>query len=172
MKEQKGKSLISGIFGVLFTLVALAVMTFFAYGIVRLSLQNGSSSSEITNNISIRLATAIFDSSPSEEQLFVMNRILRFTAHLVLFASLGYGLGVVGFLVFRTTLTREFAIILDFIICGGMAYFTEYYKQFVDGRHFQMEDVRINYMGALFGICFFLISYAIHGLIHMRTKHN
>lgn len=172
MKQTRNTSVISKIFGIIITVIALAVMGFFAYGLVKVSLQNGDSSSAITNNIATRIASAIFDDTPTEDQLFVMNRILRFSAHIVLFALLGYGLGAVGFLFFRTGITREISIILDFGICAAFSYFTEYYKQFVAGRHFQMEDVRINFCGALFGICFFLLSCALHGLISMRTKHK
>lgn len=46
-----------------------------------------------------------------------------------------------------------------------LAYYTEYFKQYVDGRHFQMTDVQLNWYGCLAGIFCMVGSYFLNRLL-------
>lgn len=168
MSGKKSKSNSIAAFFILF--ICLVVMMCFVYVLVKLSLQNGNSSSQLTQTLSYKIGTIIFDQDMDEAQIVATNRILRFTAHFCLFAFLGYGLGVVGFLLFSRPFGRFLSLLFDIFVCGVLSYMTEYYKQFVEGRHFQIGDAAVNVFGSAVGICIFLISMVVFWGINARRR--
>ena len=158
------------IFSYIMLFIGVAVMVVFVYGLIKISLQTGDSSSRITTTLSYGIGSFVMGEEPTSEQMTVINRGLRFSAHFILFFLFAYMLGILLFLICRRFITRLFAIIIDWVVSFALAYFTEYFKQFVDGRHFQLEDVRVNMIGALLGLCFFLVSLALFEAIHSRKK--
>ena len=64
---------------------------------------------------------------------------------------------------------RKYYRILGVMLSGGicylLAYYTEYYKQFIEGRHFHMTDVGLNWLGSAVGIACMVISYFMNRLL-------
>lgn len=60
---------------------------------------------------------------------------------------------------------RIAGVFLAGVVCYMMAYYTEYFKQYIDGRHFQMTDVELNWYGCLTGIICMVGSYFINRLL-------
>ncbi len=156
--------------GLFVLLVCTTVLLVFVYCLVKISFQNGASSSEITNSIAYKLGTIVFEGDLTDAEIAATNRLLRFSAHFVLFAALGYGLSVVGFLVFTRPFGRFASLILNIGICFALSYYTEYNKQFIEGRHFQMADVTINVFGSIVGVCFMIVSLFVFSGINARKR--
>ena len=84
-----------------------------------------------------RVAGIIFD-DPKQEQIETVSRMIRYGAHLALFFVVGLVTAFVSMVIFRGYF-RIVGIILAGLACYMMAYYTEYYKQYVEGRHFQND---------------------------------
>ena len=168
----KKASIFSKIITYLLVFVGTVGMILFIYLLIKISFQTGESSKRITQTLSYKMGWLLIGEQPSIEIMSLINRLIRYLAHIALFWLLGYGLGIILFMINRRPLTRLISVIFDWAVSFGLAYFTEYYKKYIPGRHFQLEDVRANMIGALFGICFFLISLAMFEVIHARRKSN
>lgn len=167
MKSREEKKI--GVFiQLLIIIISIGVLFLFVAGLVKLSFQSGNTSSQITVLVSKFIGENIFD-NPNVEQIETINRIIRFGAHLTLFFALGVILSYVSMLIFRHYY-RIIGFVFVSIICYLLAYYTEYYKQFIEGRHFQMEDVKLNWLGSGFGICFMIFSYFMNKLLVKISK--
>ena len=147
------------------TVIAASLVSFLmlVYFVIMVSFQDGTQSTEMTIRIASYFADRIFD-NPTAEQIITVSRVLRYGAHLALFFAVGAVTSYVSMVVFRSYY-RIGGIILSGAVCYFLAYNTEYYKQFIDGRHFQRSDVVLNWYGSLAGIICMVVSYFLIRLL-------
>lgn len=143
--------------------VSLAGLALLIYFVMAVSFQNGEASIGLTMRIAQQLAGRIFE-QPTEEQIKTTCWIIRYCAHLGLFFVVGFVTTFVGMVVFRGYY-RILGVIGAGFICYILAYYTEYYKQFVDGRHFQQSDAVLNWYGSAAGILCMVGSYFLNRLL-------
>lgn len=133
------------------------------YLVMILSFQDGDSSTSETMSIAVRISRIIYE-DPTESEVRTVSLMLRYVAHLGLFFVVGLVTTFVSMVIFRRYY-RILGVLLSGGICYMLAYYTEYYKQFVDGRHFQMTDVGLNWLGSVAGIACMVLSYFMNRLL-------
>ena len=148
--------------------ILVIVMSFFAlmlllYVVMIVSFQNGAQSTSVTMKVAGQIAASVFD-QPTEEQIKTVGLMIRYGAHLALFFVVGLVTAFVSMVICRKYF-RILGILASGVVCYGLAYYTEYYKQFIDGRHFQMSDVSLNWYGSLAGIVCMVASYFLNRLL-------
>ena len=160
MKHRKHRNLWLELTVIVAALLALALLVYF---VIIVSFQNGISSTNVTMRVAGKIARTVFD-NPSNEQIVTVGLMMRYGAHLGLFFIVGTVTAFVSMVIFRGYF-RIIGIFLSGIACYMMAYYTEYFKQYIDGRHFQMTDVQLNWLGCLAGIFFMVGSYFMNRLL-------
>ncbi len=160
MKHRKHRNLWLELTVIVAALLALALLVYF---VMIVSFQNGISSTNVTMRVAGKIARTVFD-NPSNEQIVTVGLMMRYGAHLGLFFIVGTVTAFVSMVIFRGYF-RIIGIFLSGIACYMMAYYTEYFKQYIDGRHFQMTDVQLNWLGCLAGIFFMVGSYFMNRLL-------
>lgn len=143
--------------------VSLAALSLLVYFVLAVSFQNGEASIGVTMRFVRQLAGRIFE-EPTEEQIKTTSWIIRYGAHLGLFFVVGFATTYVGMVIFRRYY-RILGVILAGLICYVLAYYTEYYKQFVEGRHFHQSDAVLNWYGGVAGIVCMVGSYFLNRLL-------
>ena len=142
---------------------SVLVMLLLLYLVMILAFQEGERSISETMNIAERIAARIYE-EPTADEIKTISKMLRYAAHLGLF----FVVGLVGTFV-SMVIFRRYYRILGVLLSGGacyiLAYYTEYYKQFIDGRHFHMTDVVLNWYGSAAGIACMVISYFMNRLL-------
>ena len=133
------------------------------YLVMILSFQDGDSSASETISIAVRISQRIY-TNPTEDEIRTVSLMLRYVAHLGLFFVVGLVTTFVSMVIFRRYY-RIFGVLLSGGICYLLAYYTEYYKQYVEGRHFQMTDVALNWLGSAAGIACMVLSYFMNRLL-------
>lgn len=133
------------------------------YLVMILSFQDGDRSASETLSIAARISRRIY-TNPTEDEIKTVSLMLRYVAHLGLFFIVGFVTTFVSMVIFRRYY-RIFGVMLSGGICYLLAYYTEYYKQFIEGRHFQMTDVGLNWLGSATGIACMVISYFMNRLL-------
>lgn len=133
------------------------------YFVVIVSFQNGAQSTNVTMKVAGQIAVSIFD-DPTQGQIEVVGRMIRYGAHIGLFFIVGLVMAFVSMVLFRRYF-RIIGVLGAGFVCYVLAYYTEYYKQYIDGRHFQMSDVALNWYGSLAGITCMVISYFLNRLL-------
>ena len=142
---------------------SLAAFLMLMYFVILVSFQDGAQSTEITLRIASYFANSIFE-YPTSEEIYTVSRVLRYGAHLALFFAVGAVTSYVSMVIFKRFF-RIAGVLLSCMVCYILAYYTEYYKQFIDGRHFQRGDVVLNWYGSLAGIICMVISYFLIRLL-------
>lgn len=160
MKHNKHTNLWLEIFVIAASLFALVLLLYF---VMAVSFQNGASSIDATRRLAGQVAVSIFK-QPTQEEIETVSLMIRYGAHLALFFVVGLVTAFVSMVICRQYF-RIIGIFASGVICYGLAYYTEYYKQFVDGRHFQMSDVSLNWYGSLAGIICMVVSYFLNRLL-------
>lgn len=160
MKRVKHRNLWLELTVIAASVFALALLVYF---VMIVSFQNGVSSTNVTMRLARRIAGTVFD-NPDQEQIETVSRMIRYGAHLALFFVVGLVTAFVSMVIFRGYF-RIAGIILAGVACYMMAYYTEYFKQYIDGRHFQMTDAALNWYGCLAGIACMVISYFLNRLL-------
>lgn len=138
-------------------------LVFLLYFVMMVSFQNGVSSSGITMKLAGQIAGRIFD-NPTQEQIETTSRMIRYGAHLGLFFVVGLVTTFVSMVIFRGYF-RIIGVLGAAFLCYVLAYYTEYYKQFVEGRHFQLSDAALNWYGSVMGIVCMVVSYFLNRLL-------
>ena len=146
--------------GIFASVMGLALLL---YLVMILSFQDGDSSASETISIAVRISQRIY-TNPTEDEIRTVSLMLRYVAHLGLFFVVGLVTTFVSMVIFRRYY-RIFGVLLSGGICYLLAYYTEYYKQFVEGRHFQMTDVALNWLGSAAGIACMVLSYFMNRLL-------
>lgn len=143
--------------------VSFAALLLLLYFVMIVSFQNGESSIGITMRLAQQLAGRIFE-QPTEEQIKTTSWIIRYGAHLGLFFVVGFVTTFVSMVVFRRYY-RILGVVGAGAVCYVLAYYTEYYKQFVEGRHFHQSDAALNWYGSVAGIFCMVVSYFLNRLL-------
>ena len=142
------------------SIIGLMLLVYF---VMILSFQDGDKSTSDTMNIAVMIAQRIYD-NPAETEIKAVSLMIRYGAHLGLFFVVGLVTTFVIMVIF-IRYYRIFGVIGSGVICYLLAYYTEYYKQYIDGRHFQMDDVTLNWYGSVAGIACMIISYFMNRLL-------
>lgn len=160
MRERKTRRLWLEAMVIVISFAALLLLLYFVFIV---SFQEGSRSSGVTMNIAARIAQRICE-NPTEAEVEIISRILRYFAHLGLFFVVGVVMTFVSMVLFRGYY-RILGAFLSGGVCYFLAFYTEYYKQFIEGRHFQMTDVVLNWYGSVAGIAGMVLSYFMNRLL-------
>lgn len=143
--------------------ISFAALLLLLYFVIAVSFQNGTVSSDITMKMAGQIARRIFD-NPTQDQISTTALMIRYGAHLGLFFVVGFVTTYVSMVVFRRYY-RILGVIGAGAVCYVLAYYTEYYKQFVEGRHFQQSDAALNWYGSVAGILCMVGSYFMNRLL-------
>ncbi len=143
--------------------VSLAGLLMLLYFVIVVSFQNGTVSAGVTMKLAGQIARRIFD-NPTEDQISTTALMIRYGAHLGLFFVVGFVTTFVSMVVFRNYF-RILGVLGAGVVCYVLAYYTEYYKQFVEGRHFQLSDAALNWYGSVAGILCMVGSYFLNRLL-------
>lgn len=160
MNENRKRSLLLELAVIFVSVIALMMLVYF---VMVLSFQEGEQSISETMNIAARIVQYISD-NPTDGEIRTINQMLRFAAHLGLFFVVGLVTTFVSMVIFRRYY-RIFGVLASGVICYILSYYTEYYKQFIAGRHFQVIDVTLNRYGSLAGIACMVASYFLNRLL-------
>lgn len=144
-------------------LVSLIGLAFLLYFVVAVSFQNGASSTSVTLRLAEQIARRVFD-HPTQDQIATTSLMIRYGAHLGLFFIVGLVTTFVSLVIFRRYF-RILGVVLSGALCYVLAYYTEYYKQFIEGRHFQLSDATLNWYGSVAGILCMVFSYFLNRLL-------
>ncbi|MBO5207848.1 MAG: VanZ family protein [Lachnospiraceae bacterium] len=142
------------------SIIGLMLLVYF---VMILSFQDGDTSTSETMNLAVMIAQRIYE-NPTETEIKAVSLMIRYGAHLGLFFIVGLVTTFVSMVIFRRYY-RILGVIGSGFICYILAYYTEYYKQYIDGRHFQMEDVALNWYGSVAGIACMIISYFMNRIL-------
>ena len=160
MKQEKHTQLWLELVVIAASVMALVLLLYF---VVVVSFQNGEQSTSVTMRVAGQIAVSIFE-NPTEKQIETVSLMIRYGAHLALFFVVGLVTAFVSMVIFRKYF-RMVGILMSGVVCYMLAYYTEYYKQFIEGRHFQMSDVSLNWYGSLAGIICMVASYFLNRLL-------
>lgn len=160
MNKDRKRNLLLELAVIFASIIGLMLMLYF---VMKLSFQEGEKSISETMNIASRVAGRILD-DPTESEIKTINYMLRYAAHLGLFFVVGLVTTFVSMVIFRRYY-RILGVAASGIICYMLAYYTEYYKQFVEGRHFQSFDITLNWYGSAAGIACMVISYFMNKIL-------
>ena len=143
--------------------VSMAALFLLLYFVMVVSFQNGTASTSVTMQLAEQIARRIFE-RPTADQIETTALMMRYGAHLGLFFVVGFVTTFVGMVIFRGYF-RILGVFGAGVACYLLAYYTEYYKQFVEGRHFQMSDAALNWYGCVAGILCMVGSYFLNRLL-------
>ncbi len=160
MNRGRNKNLGLEVIVIIASVVGLMLLLYF---VMLISFQTGASSSGITMRLATQIARRIFE-NPTKEQIETTSLMIRYGAHLGVFFVVGLVTTFVSMVIFRRYF-RILGVIGSGAVCYVMAYYTEYYKQFVEGRHFQMSDATLNWYGSVAGIICMVGSYFLNKLL-------
>lgn len=160
MKQGKDAKLLLELIVVTASVLALGLLLYF---VMIVSFQNGAQSAGVTMSVAGQIAANVFE-NPTQEQIEAVSLMIRYGAHLVLFFVVGSVTAFVSMVICRRYF-RILGIVLSGMVCYMLAYYTEYFKQFIDGRHFQMSDVALNWYGSLAGIICMVSSYFLNRIL-------
>lgn len=142
------------------SIVGLMMLLYF---VMIVSFQNGAVSSDLTRRLAGQIARRIFE-KPTQDQIMTTALMIRYGAHLGLFFVVGLVTTFVSMVIFRRYY-RILGVIGAGAACYALAYYTEYYKQFVEGRHFNRSDATLNWYGSVAGIVCMVGSYFLNRLL-------
>lgn len=158
MKTYKHKKFFRGI---------IIIWMFFIYF---LSSQNG----EQTTKVGFYVAEifADFFGGTTVENIVSIHLKLRKFAHVIVFLILG----VISYFVIYSSIDekrlhykRSLSFFLSILIIINFGYFDEWHKRFVIGRHFQFNEVLLNYVSGFVGI---IIAFGIDYFKNMHIQRN
>ncbi len=164
MKREKKRNIVLEIVVIAFSLLGLMMLLYF---VMIVSFQNGDVSSVVTSRLAGQIARRIFD-EPTRDQILTTELMIRYGAHLLLFFVVGLVTTFVSMVIFRRYY-RILGVIGAGAVCYLLAYYTEYYKQFVEGRHFNRSDAILNWYGSVAGIVCMVGSYFLNRLLVKLT---
>ena len=105
------------------------------------SSQNGEQTAKTSGDIAQKTAEIIYV-EPSEEQVQNVHLNIRTLAHIMLFS----GLGILMFASISSTFAGKKQVIFlsAAILTSAYGFFDEWHKQFITGRHFDVEETILN----------------------------
>jgi VanZ family protein len=134
----------------------------FAVLIYALQSQSGAQTAATSFWLTEYLARLLFE-SPTEHQLQTLDYLIRQGARMALYGALGLsGCGAA----LSSALSRGkqdksnkqglFAVLLTAGVCCVLAFLDEWRKQFIPGRHFDIQDVLISMAGVVIAMVIIL----------------
>lgn len=160
MERKKHRNIGLEIVVIMASVLGLMLLLYF---VMIVSFQSGVTSSNVTMRMASQIARRIFE-NPTQDQIETTSLMIRYGAHLGLFFVVGLVTTFVSMVIFKRYF-RIVGVIGSGIVCYILAYYTEYYKQFVEGRHFQMSDATLNWYGSVAGIVCMVGSYFLNRLL-------
>ncbi len=164
MKGKKNKNIGLEIVVITASILGLMMLLYF---VMIVSFQKGTVSSDVTSRLAGQIARRIF-TDPTQDQIMTTGLMIRYGAHLLLFFVVGLVTTFVSMVIFRRYY-RILGVIGAGAVCYLLAYYTEYYKQFVEGRHFNQSDATLNWYGSVAGIFCMVVSYFLNRLLVKLT---
>ena len=150
--------------------IALWLLTIlWIFFIFTLSSQNGPQTAQTSGGIAKDVAEIIYQ-KPTEPQVNKVHFNIRKLAHVGLF----FVLGVLSFSASATTFGWEkkrkyIAVATASVITLGYGFFDEWHKQFIGGRHFQLDEAVLNMVSGVVGV---LVTVAICTILYNIKKSN
>ena len=148
---------------------------FYVFGIITilwmlliyiLSSQNGEQTAKLSLYISDFISRFIGDGT---EAAAAQNHMeIRKLAHIGLFLGLGvisYLLVYYGIVSEKFSWRHRLSMLIALVFTSGYGYFDEWHKQFIEGRHFQLDEAALNIVSGcagvllIFGVQFLWQSY-------------
>lgn len=160
MERKKHRNIGLEIVVIMASVLGLMLLLYF---VMIVSFQSGATSSNVTMRMASQIARRIFE-NPTQDQIETTSLMIRYGAHLGLFFVVGLVTTFVSMVIFKRYF-RIVGVIGSGIVCYILAYYTEYYKQFVEGRHFQISDTTLNWYGSVAGIVCMVGSYFLNRLL-------
>ncbi|MFI3227130.1 MAG: VanZ family protein [Clostridia bacterium] len=151
-------------------LPVLIIALIFWIGIIfLLSSQNGEQTFNLSNGVSSNIIDVFFKGMTQAESVKI-HEYLRKVAHISLFGVLGMLLSLIFNIIFSEK--GKWGYIISFFISvfcfSGIAFFDEWRKQFIDGRHFDMIDVKLNLVSGFLGVIFVFIAIKVIAIVKKR----
>lgn len=134
-----------------------AILVVWATLMLTLSSQNGSETAQVSDGFSRWLVQIFFGDDPYEIKFHAVHRFVRKTAHVLLFAVLSALLSGIFNCFENARLILCAAVSVG--IAALFAFFDEWHKLFIPGRHFDMFDVMLNIIGGIIGAAFFTAAH-------------
>lgn len=117
--------------------------------IFSLSSQTGEESAGLSISIA-KFAANLFYGEPSEAQIENVHYFIRQLARFVLFMGFGFLAAEAAYVTFtRYRIYKVFLVVS--LLCSGLAFFDEWRKQFIPGRHFQLDEAFFNILSIWIG---------------------
>jgi VanZ family protein len=128
--------------------------------IFTLSSQNGAETAKTSLGVAETLAN-LFYINPSQQQILQMHLDIRKFAHVFLFFILGVLIiELLGHMSKLKSLSINH-ILIACMLTSTCGFLDEWYKQFIDGRHFQIDEALLNIIAGLTGILLVMIYHCI-----------
>lgn len=131
-----------------------------------LSSQSGVQTAKVSGEVAQSVAEIIYK-QPTNEQVNQVHLNIRTIAHIVLF----FVLGILSYTALKTTFRNKnkqwLVWLISLAICLGYSYYDEWHKQFIAGRHFQINEAVINMLCSIVGI---LTAFAVFLLVAKIKK--
>lgn len=137
------------------------------------SSRNGEQTHHDSMMITQIVAGVIYDNKPTLENLVALDIILREFAHVIIYTLLGFSAGLWVQMGQRNK-TRIILLVIVTVVCVTVSFFDEWLKQYVHGRHFHINDFRLNSISALAGLLTCIaVSSGIRAMVKAsRMQHN
>lgn len=140
---------------ILFTLILLTTLY--------LSFQSGPATKALEKPF-VTQVTGTLKSTPTQEQVLTITYYLRQTGRAILFFALGFTGSWAIILTFRK-ITTKIRILSIAALLFIIAFFTEFMKLFIEGRHYSFPQ-------CLEGFLFGMLGYLCIGMIRYLTAHH
>ena len=133
----------------LWGIVAASVL--FAYF---LSSQSGASTFRLSNTISTKIADILYK-TPDTQQILKVNTVIRKLAHVTIY----FVLAILCYIAFYYTMVnftgRTAGVLVNVMITmalSAFAFYDEWHKQFIPGRHNTISEAFLNNLGVVIGL--------------------
>ena len=133
--------------------IALWLLTIlWLLSIFTLSSQNGTQTAQTSGGVAQKTAEVIYQ-QPTQQQINQVHFNIRKSAHVGLF----FILGVLSFSASATTFGiknrgKYLSIAVPVILTSAYGFFDEWHKQFIGGRHFQLDEAVLNMVSGVVGV--------------------
>ena len=149
--------------------VRMIVLWALALGWVAMLFFFSGQSAESSGRLSLwvtKLLLRIFPWIPLD--VATLHPIIRKLAHFCFFGIEGFLLGLASLNTFR----GRFSVGMPVVACAGMAALNEYRQMFAEGRSCEVRDMLIDFGGALLGIVFAALIFAVYSRAKRDERKN
>lgn len=131
------------------------------------SLSNGTKSESDSVELTQFIIKFIYKNEYTQTQFDLVHKNIRTFAHIFLYFSLG---AVSGLWVYYASarFSKRYLIIIAAFLCSLIGFADEWFKQYVPGRHFDANEVIINFISAIIGLLF----VSLMCFVHLQKRKN